>query len=198
MTTRRLIVGITGASGVIYGVRFVERLQERGDTEIHLIITDAGRLTLAHEMKRSSKELESKAAAVHNVRNLAAAVASGSFRTAGMVVVPCSMNTLASIAYCQTTNLLTRAADVCLKERRPLILVTRETPLHLGHLRAMVAAAEAGAIILPPVPAFYFGPRTIDDLIDHMIGKILDQLGWEHSLFKRWGETEPTKPDDEK
>jgi polyprenyl P-hydroxybenzoate/phenylacrylic acid decarboxylase-like protein len=194
--TQRLIVGITGASGVIYGARFIERLHERGDTEIHLIITDAARLTLAHEMKQSSKELESKATVVHNVRNLAAAVASGSFRTAGMVVVPCSMNTLASIAYCQTTNLLTRAADVCLKERRTLILVTRETPLHLGHLRAMVAAAEAGATILPPVPAFYFGPRTIDDLIDHMIGKILDQLGWEHALFKRWGETEPTKPDE--
>ena len=195
MTTRRLIVGITGASGIIYGVRFIERLHERGDTELHLIMSDAARLTLAQEMGRSPKELESKVAVMHNVRDLAAGVASGSFRTAGMVVVPCSMNTLGAIAYCQTTNLLTRAADVCLKERRRLILVTRETPLHLGHLRAMVAAAEAGAIILPPVPAFYFGPRTIDDLIDHLIGKILDQLGWDHSLFKRWGETEPGKPD---
>lgn len=195
MTTRRLIVGITGASGIIYGVRFIERLHERGDTELHLIMTDAARLTLAQETRCSPKELERKVAVVHNVRNLAAAVSSGSFRTAGMVIVPCSMNTLASIAYCQTSNLLTRAADVCLKERRPVILVARETPLHLGHLRAMVAAAEAGAIILPPVPAFYFAPKTIDDLIDHMIGKILDQLGWEHSLFKRWGETEPAKPD---
>ncbi len=195
MTTRRLIVGITGASGIIYGVRFIERLHERGDTELHLIMTDAALLTLAQETKCSPKELEGKVAVVHNVHNLAAAVSSGSFRTAGMVIVPCSMNTLASIAYCQTSNLLTRAADVCLKERRPVILVARETPLHLGHLRAMVAAAETGAIILPPVPAFYFGPRTIDDLIDHMTGKILDQLGWEHSLFKRWGETEPTKPD---
>jgi 4-hydroxy-3-polyprenylbenzoate decarboxylase len=195
MTTRRLIVGITGASGIIYGVRFIERLHERADTEVHLIMTDAARLTLAQETQCSPKELERKVAVVHNVRNLAAAVSSGSFRTSGMVIVPCSMNTLASIAYCQTSNLLTRAADVCLKERRPVILVARETPLHLGHLRAMVAAAEAGAIILPPVPAFYFGPKTIDDLIDHMIGKILDQLGWEHSLFKRWGETEPAKPD---
>ena len=154
MTTRRLIVGITGASGIIYGVRFVERLHEREDVELHLIMTDAARLTLAQETNCSPKELERKVAVVHNVRNLAAAVSSGSFRTAGMVVVPCSMNTLSSIAYCQTSNLLTRAADVCLKERRPLILVARETPLHLGHLRAMVAAAEAGAIILPPVPAF--------------------------------------------
>jgi len=158
-------------------------------------MTDAARLTLAQETGCSPKDLERKVAVVHNVRNLAAAVSSGSFRTAGMVIVPCSINTLASIASCQTSNLLTRAADVCLKERRPVILVGRETLLRLGHFRAMVAAAESGAIIPPPVPGFYFGPKTIDDLIHHMIGKILDQLGWEHSPFKRWGETEPAKPD---
>ncbi|MFQ5872178.1 MAG: UbiX family flavin prenyltransferase [Dehalococcoidia bacterium] len=188
MATRRLIVGITGASGIIYGVRFIERLYERGDTETHLIMTDTARVTLAHEMRVTPQSLRSKVAVEHDVRNLAASISSGSFRTDGMVVVPCSMNTLGAIAYCQTTNLVTRAADVCLKERRPLILVPRETPLHLGHLRAMVAAAEMGAVILPPVPAFYHQPQTIDDLIDHTIGKILDQLGWGHSLFQRWGE----------
>lgn len=191
---RRLIVGLTGASGVIYGVRFIERLKERGDVETHLVMTDAARITLSQEGGISGQDLTAKVAATHNVRNIAAAISSGSFQTSGMVVVPCSMNTLAAIAYCQSNNLLTRAADVCLKERRPLILLPRETPLHLGHLRAMVAAAEMGAIILPPVPAFYFGPKTIDDLIDHTIGKIFDQLGWGHSLFQRWGEKEMQEP----
>ncbi|MGH7907290.1 MAG: UbiX family flavin prenyltransferase [Candidatus Binataceae bacterium] len=188
---RRLIVGLTGASGIVYGVRFLDRLRDRGDVETHLVMTDAARITLSHELDMTTPDLSSRVAVVHNVRNIAASISSGSFQTAGMVVAPCSMNTLASIAYCQSNNLLTRAADVCLKERRPLILLPRETPLHLGHLRAMVAAAEMGAIMLPPVPAFYFGPKTIDDLIDHTIGKIFDQLGWGHSLFHRWGEKEP-------
>jgi flavin prenyltransferase len=193
MAQRRLIVGISGASGAIYGLRLIDHLHRRGDIEVHLVISDTARLTIAQETKVSHQELAAKVAVLHNVHNLAAPISSGSFLTAGMVIAPCSINTLASIAYCQTDNLLTRAADVCLKERRPLILVPRETPLHLGHLRAMVAAAEIGAMILPPIPAFYFGPRTIDDLVDHTIGKIFDQLGWGHSLFQRWGEKDSFK-----
>lgn len=187
---RRLIVGITGASGIIYGIRFIERLRERGDIDVHLVMTDAARVTLAHETGMTPQEVRNKADVEYDVRNLAAPISSGSFRTEGMVIVPCSINTLASIAFSQTDNLVTRAADVCLKERRPVILVVRETPLHIGHLRAMLAAAEMGAVILPPVPAFYQKPRTIDDLIDHIAGKILDQLGLGHDLFKRWGESE--------
>jgi 4-hydroxy-3-polyprenylbenzoate decarboxylase len=189
MLKRRLIVGITGASGIIYGVRLVEYLAQQPDIEVHLIMTTAARITLAYETGLSPGEVESRAAMVYDMRNVAAPIASGSFCTDGMVVAPCSMNTLAAIAHGQCSNLLTRAADVCLKERRPLVLVPRETPLHLGHLRALVTAAEIGAVILPPLPGFYFGPRTIDDLINHTIGKILDQLKVEHSLFRRWGES---------
>lgn len=188
MASRRLIVGITGASGVIYGVRFLERLRQRGDTEIHLVMTDAAKVTLAHEVGTTPQSLAGAATVLHSVENMAASIASGSFRTAGMVVIPCSMKTLSAVAHCQGDNLLVRAADVCLKERRPLILVPRETPLHLGHLRAMAAAAEIGALIVPPMPGFYFRPKTIDDLIDHTIGKIFDLLGFDHQLFERWGE----------
>jgi 4-hydroxy-3-polyprenylbenzoate decarboxylase len=191
---RRLIVGITGASGIVYGVRFLDRLRERGDVETHLVMTDAARITLSQELGLSGTDLAERVAVVHNVRNVAASISSGSFETAGMVVAPCSINTLAAIAYCQSNNLLTRAADVCLKERRPVILLPRETPLHLGHLRAMVAAVEMGAIMLPPMPAFYFMPKTIDDIIDHTIGKIFDQLGWGHNLFPRWGENAVQRP----
>jgi polyprenyl P-hydroxybenzoate/phenylacrylic acid decarboxylase-like protein len=189
MRLRRLILGLTGASGIVYGVRFLDWVSRAGDIEVHLLMTSAAKVTLAHEMGLSPNELERKAAVVHDVRNIAAPIASGSFRTSGMVVAPCSMKTLAAIANGDSGNLLTRAADVCLKERRPLILVPRETPLHIGHLRALVKAAEIGAVILPPLPGFYFHPRTIDDLVDHTVGKILDQLGFEHTLFKRWGES---------
>ncbi len=188
---RRLIVGISGATGVIYGVRLIERLHARRDTEVHLVMSDAARITLSQEAGLTPDYLEAKVAQLHDFNNVAASISSGSFRTSGMVVAPCSMHTLASIAYGQADNLLTRAADVCLKERRTLILLTRETPLHLGHLRAMTMAAELGAVILPPMPAFYFGPKTIDDLVDHTVGKILDLLGFEHALFKRWGEGAP-------
>ncbi len=188
MSKRRLIVGITGATGIIYGVKLVEYLTRRADIELHLVMTEAAKATLTLETGRSPEEVLKLATAVHDVRNMAAPIASGSFRTDGMAIVPCSMNTLSAVAYGYAGNLLTRAADVCLKERRTLVLVPRETPLHLGHLRALAAAAENGAIILPPLPAFYFGPRTVEDLIDHTVGKILDQLNIEHSLFKRWGE----------
>lgn len=154
-------------------------------------MTDAARVTLAHEMGMTPQSLRSKVDMEHDNRNIAASVASGSFRVMGMVVVPCSMKTLAAIAYCQSTNLLCRAADVCLKERRPLILVPRETPLHLGHLRAMVAAAEMGAIILPPMPAFYYKPKNLEEVLAHTVGKILDQFGLDHDLFRRWGASNP-------
>ena len=186
MTTIKIIVGITGASGIVYGVRLVEVLHERPDAEVHLIVSDAARITLAHEMGVTAESLIQRADVIHDVKNIAAPISSGSFQTAGMVIAPCSMNTMGAIAYSQGGNLITRSADVCLKERRPLILVPRETPLHLGHLRAMVALAEMGAVILPPLPAFYHKPKTIEDLIDHTVGKILDQLGLEHSLFRRW------------
>ncbi|MBI4299063.1 MAG: UbiX family flavin prenyltransferase [Chloroflexi bacterium] len=191
MKQQRLLVGISGASGIIYGVRFVEALQAYPDIEVHLIMTDAARVTLAHEMGMTPQSLRSKVDMEHDNRNIAASVASGSFRVMGMVVVPCSMKTLAAIAYCQSTNLLCRAADVCLKERRPLILVPRETPLHLGHLRAMVAAAEMGAIILPPMPAFYYKPKNLEEVLAHTVGKILDQFGLDHDLFRRWGASNP-------
>ena len=193
MPPRRLVIGMTGASGSVYCQRLVEVLAEYSDTEVHLVLSDAAKITMAYELGVGPIELTSKVAHIHDVQNIAASIASGSFRVDGMVVVPCSMHSMSAIAYCQSDNLLTRAADVCLKERRPLILVPRETPLHLGHLRAMVAAAELGAVILPPFPAFYTRPKTISDIVDHTVGKILDQLGWEHDLYRRWGEPETVR-----
>jgi polyprenyl P-hydroxybenzoate/phenylacrylic acid decarboxylase-like protein len=185
---QRLIVGITGASGIIFGTALIDALHAFGQVETHLVMTDAARVTLAHEMGISPQSIRDKVHVEHDLRNIAAPIASGSFITSGMVVAPCSMKTLASIAYCHSDNLLTRAADVCLKERRPLILLPRETPLHLGHLRAMVAAAEIGAVVMPPVPAFYNQPKTIDDIVNHIVGKVLDQLHIQHDILKRWGE----------
>jgi 4-hydroxy-3-polyprenylbenzoate decarboxylase len=185
---QRLIVGISGASGIIFGTALIDALYACGLVEIHLVMTDAARVTLAHEMGISPKSLRDKVHVEHDMRNIAAPIASGSFITSGMAIAPCSMKTLASIAYCHSDNLLTRAADVCLKERRPVILLPRETPLHLGHLRAMVAAAEIGAVVMPPVPAFYNQPKTIDDIVNHIVGKVLDQLHIPHNILKRWGE----------
>lgn len=191
MTPDRVIVGISGASGILFGVQLIDVLRGYRDLEVHLVMTDAARITLAHEMGIGPESLRQKVHAEHDVRNIAASIASGSFATRGMVVAPCSIKTLSSIAYCQSDNLLTRAADVCLKERRPLVLVVRETPLHVGHLRAMLTAAEMGAIILPPVPAFYHKPETINDLVNHIVGKVLDQLSLENNMFARWGEKSP-------
>lgn len=186
---RRLIVGITGASGVIYGVRALEVLKAVPGVETHLVLSAAAKRTLVEETDRSVESVEALADVVHSHRDIGAAIASGSFRTEGMLVAPCSIKTLAGIAHCYSDNLLTRAADVCLKERRPLVLLVREMPLHPGHIELMAAAARSGAVIAPPVPAFYNRPATVDDLVNHSVGKALDLLGIGHQLFKRWKET---------
>jgi flavin prenyltransferase len=185
---QRLIIGISGASGVIYGIRLLETLKQRTDVETHLVVSKAAERTIAEETDFRISDVRALAAVVHPVTDLGASIASGSFPTAGMVVAPCSIQTLASVAYCKADNLLTRAADVVLKERRKLVLLVRETPLHRGHLKAMLEASEAGAVILPPMPAFYSRPKTLDDVVNHTVGRVLDQFGLEHNLFRRWGE----------
>lgn len=182
----RIVVGITGSSGPIYGIRTLQVLRE-AKVETHLVITEGARRTIAAETGWRVEEVEALATAVYDNADLAAPISSGSFPTDGMVVVPCSMKTLAAIAYSMSQDLVARAADVTLKEGRRLILVPRETPLHLGHLRNMVRAAEIGAVILPPIPAFYHGPRTVEEIIDQTVGKILDQLNIPHALYRRWG-----------
>ena len=183
----RLVVGISGASGVAFGIRLLEALSGLG-IESHLVVTKAGEMTIGYETKLTPKQVAAKADKVYAIGDIAAPIASGSFHTAGMVVAPCSVRTWSEIATGVTTNLLTRAADVTLKERRPLILMVRETPLHVGHLRTLTQLAEMGAIILPPVPAFYAEPRTLEDIVDQMVGKTLDLLGQDWPGTRRWGE----------
>jgi 4-hydroxy-3-polyprenylbenzoate decarboxylase len=184
---QKLIVGLSGSSGVIYGIRLLEILRDIPEVETHLILSRGAEVTLRLETQYSVDDIKSLADVVYAPENLAAAVSSGSFRVSGMVVIPCSMKSLAQIALSLNDNLLTRAADVTLKERRKLVIVPRETPLHLGHLRHMVSLAEMGAVILPPAPSFYHAPKTIMDLIDQTVGKVLDQFCIEHHLFRRWG-----------
>ncbi len=179
------VVGITGASGAIYGVELLRALKDLG-RPAHLIISPAGRRTIELETPYTPAQVEALALASHHPEDVAAPLASGSFPVAGMVICPCTIKTLAAVAHSFNDNLLTRAADVQLKERRPLVLVVRETPLHQGHLELMLHAARLGAIILPPLPAFYHQPHTIEDLVRQSVGKALDQLGVEHQLFKRW------------
>jgi len=181
----RIVVGISGSSSPIYGVRTLEALAASG-VETHLVISSGAQQTIVLETRRTVEAVRALAHTAYDAQDMAAAISSGSFRTDGMVVAPCSMKTLAAIAHSFSGDLLARAADVTLKEGRTLVLVPRETPLHLGHLRNLVRAAEIGAVILPPVPAFYHGPKTIDDLVDHTVGKILDQFGIDHTLFRRW------------
>lgn len=181
----RLVVGLSGGSGIIYGVRFLEVLRELG-VESHLIFTPAAKKTLVLETDYTVSQVESLATRVYGVGDIAAPPSSGSFKTDGMVVIPCSMKTLAGIASGYSDNLLLRAADVTLKERRPLILVLRETPLNIIHIENMLRAAQAGAVIAPAMPAFYHKPKTIEDLLNHQVGKVLDLLGVEHNLFERW------------
>lgn len=183
----RLVVGLSGSSAPIYGIRLLEALKA-ARVETHLVISDGAKRTIALEARRTVPEIAALATVAYNPHDMAAAISSGSFPTDGMVVAPCSMRTLAAIANSYNTDLLIRAADVTLKERRKLVLVPRETPLHLGHLRNMVRATEIGAIILPPMPAFYHQPKTIDDIINQTIGKVLDQFRIEHTLFRRWGQ----------
>lgn len=186
----RLIVGISGASGAIYGARLLELLRPL-PIETHLVISRAAEVTLALETDLKPAAVRARADVVHAIGDMAAPISSGSFRTLGMVVVPCSIRSMAEIASGVTTTLLTRAADVVLKERRRLVLVVRETPLHTGHLRSMTALSEMGAIIAPPVPAFYAKPATIADIVDQTLGRILDLFGLDTGTVKRWGEPGP-------
>jgi 4-hydroxy-3-polyprenylbenzoate decarboxylase len=185
MVEQRIIVGISGASGVVYGIRLLEILREL-EVRTHLVISRAGEMTISAESLLSVRQVRALADEFHPVGDVGAAIASGSFRTLGMVVAPCSMRSLAGIASGATSTLLTRAADVCLKERRRLVLMVRETPLHLGHLRAMAAVTEMGGVIFPPVPAFYTKPTSLDDLIDHTVGRVLDLFGLDAQLGARW------------
>ena len=184
-TPRRLIVGISGASGVVYGVRILQVLQGSG-IETHLVMSDSAKMTLATESDLSVKEVEALATEVHNAKNIGASISSGSYKTIGMVIAPCSIRSLSEVAYGMTSSLLTRAADVVLKERRRLVLMVRETPLHNGHLRALLQASENGAIIMPPVPALYARPESLDDMINHTVGRCLDLFDIDTQLTKRW------------
>lgn len=189
----RIIVGISGASGVIYGIRLLEVLKEQPDVETHLVISNGGKLNISLETEWQLRDVEALADEVHSDQNLAATIASGSFRTAGMIVAPCSMKTLSAIVHSYADTLVARAADVVLKERRPLVLMPRETPLHAGHCKMLYEAAQLGAFIAPPMPAFYNEPRTIDDLINHNVGRVLDLLGLDNSIVKRWAGARPRK-----
>jgi 2,5-furandicarboxylate decarboxylase 2 len=185
--TKRLIVAITGASGAVYGVRLLQQLARAGSCEAHLVISPSGLLTAGHELGMGRRDVEALADVVHNVRDIGASIASGSFRCDGMAIAPCSMRTLAAIATGLADNLIARAADVMLKERRKLVLLARETPLNLVHLRNMTTVTEAGAIVLPPVPAFYNHPQTVDDIVDHTVGRVLDLFDIDHEgLVGRW------------
>jgi len=183
---KRLVVGVSGSSGVIFGIRLLEVLKTVPDVETHLVLSKGATVTIGLETDRTVQEVTALADVVYDHGNLAAAISSGSYPVCGMVVVPCSMKSLAQIALSLGDNLLSRAADVALKERRKLVIVPRETPLHLGHLRHMVALAEMGAVILPPAPSFYHRPRTIMDVVDQTVGKVLDQFAIPHTLFTRW------------
>jgi len=185
LAAMRIVVGLAGSSSPIYGIRTLEALKAAG-VETHLVISDGARRTIPIEARRDVEEVAGLATVVYDNHDLAASVSSGSFHTDGMIVVPCSMKTLSAIAHSYSVDLLVRAADVTLKERRKLVLVPRETPLHLGHLRNMVQVTEMGAVILPPMPAFYHAPKTVDDIINQTVGKILDQFRVQHSLFRRW------------
>lgn len=184
----RLIVAISGASGAIYGVRALEMLRGTG-IEVHLIVTRSAQITLAQELRLKTADLRHLAHAVHKPDDIAASISSGSFITMGMLVAPCSIRSLSEIATGVTSGLLSRAADVVLKERRKLVLMVRETPFHLGHLRSMTQVTEMGAIVMPPLPAFYIKPKSVDDIIDHSVGRALDLFGVDTGNVSRWGET---------
>jgi flavin prenyltransferase len=188
------VVGITGASGSIYGVRLLEVLRSTTDIELHLVVSVAGKRTLMEETDYSVADVEALAHHRYDVKDIGATLASGSFRTAGMVIAPCSIKTAAAIAACYADTLLTRAADVTLKEGRPLILLVRETPLHLGHLRVLSSLAEMGAVVLPPMPAFYNRPKELDDIINHTVARVLDRLQLPQTLVGEWRGTSRRAP----
>jgi len=184
--TRRLIVAITGATGAVYGLRLLEALRAAGGWESHLVLSDAGVLTAWHELGLKRRAIERLADVAYAPKDIGAAIASGSFLTAGMIIAPCSMKTLAAVAHAHADDLVARAADVVLKERRRLVLLPRETPLNLAHLRNMVAVSEMGGIVFPPVPAFYARPKTIGQLVDHTVGRVLDLFGIRVARLPRW------------
>jgi 4-hydroxy-3-polyprenylbenzoate decarboxylase len=186
MKKRKIIIGISGASGTIYGIRLLETLKNYQEIETHLVISDIAKEIIQHEDGRDPDGVLRLADIVHPINNLGAVISSGSFLTEGMIIAPCSIKSLSGIANSYNDNLLVRAADVCLKERRKLIIVLRETPLHLGHLELMTRVTRYGATLLPPMPSFYHNPKTIDDIINQTVGKVLDNFGIEHNLFKRW------------
>ncbi len=183
---RRLIVGVSGASGSLYAYAALRVLRAVDDIEVHLVLSAQARQTIALETDYTAADFEALADVVHHDGDLAAPISSGSFRTLGMLVIPCSIKTASAVAHSFNDNLLARAADVCLKERRTLVMVVRETPLHVGHLRTLVQLAEMGAVILPPVPGMYARPKTIEDVVAHTVGKALDQFGIENAIFERW------------
>lgn len=190
----RLIVGMSGASGVIYGIRLLEALREQADVESHLILSRGAKLNIALETAWDVRDVKALADVVHSDQNLAASLSSGSFLTAGMIIAPCSMKTLSGVVNSYADNLLVRAADVVLKEGRKLVLVPRESPLHVGHTRLLHEAATMGAIICPPMPAFYNSPQTVDDIVDHSVGRILDLFGLDTGMVKRWQGVPGDKP----
>jgi 4-hydroxy-3-polyprenylbenzoate decarboxylase len=195
---RKLIIGVSGATGAIYGVRMLQVLSKIEDIETHLVLSKAGKMTIQVETPFSVKDVEALADVVHDINNVGASISSGSFRTQGMVIAPCSMKSMGAIAHSLGGDLLVRAADVVLKERKKLVLVVRETPLHLGHLEAMASLARIGAIIFPPVPAFYHRPKTLDDVINQTVTRILDQFDIDVSLFHRWDDEGMTRHPDAK
>ncbi len=186
MPNKRLIIAITGATGAVYGVRLLQVLRNTAGIETHLLISDAGVLSLHQELDLNRKEVEPLADVVHHVRDIGASVASGSFQSEGMIIAPCSMKTLAAVAHGLSDNLIARAADVVLKERRRLVLMVRETPFNLAHLRNMTAVTEMGGIIFPPLPGFYHRPQSIAEMVDHTVGRVLDLFAIPHSLTPRW------------
>ncbi len=190
---KRLIIGISGATGAIYGVRMLEVLSKLKDVETHLVMTRAGKMTIQVETPHSVKDVEAMADVVHDIGNIGASISSGSFRTAGMVIAPCSMKSMGGIAHSVGGDLLVRAADVILKERKKLVLVARETPLHLGHLETMAALTRMGAVIFPPVPAYYHRPKTLDDVINQTVSRILDQFDIDVTLFERWSDEQMSR-----
>ena len=181
-----MAVGITGASGSIYGIRLLEELRKDDSLEVHLVVSASGKRTLVEETGRALREVEALAHVVYDDRDIGASLASGSFRTAGMIVAPCSIKTLAALASCHADTLISRAGDVTLKEGRPLVALVRETPLHVGHLRQMLAFAEMGGIVFPPVPAFYQKPRSIDDIVSHTVARVLERMGLGHEPIEEW------------
>lgn len=195
MSRKRIVVGLSGATGAVYGIRLLEVLRE-ANVETHLVLTDPGRRNIELETDRKVEDVLALATRVHDIENIAASIASGSFLTDGMTVCPCSMKTLSGIVNSYNENLLNRAADVTLKERRRLVLVPRETPLHKGHLDLLARAADLGAMILPPMVAFYHRPKTVQEIIDQTVGKVLDALAIEHNLFRRWEGAEECPPGD--